>query len=84
MSRLKDPDYPAWVCDTCGQDYGTWYKKGSYIGPPHHYATYHQGTCGVCGAENIPVTSPRDYGHLAGEWRAAIIKRRKPKSDANL
>ena len=84
MSRLRDPDYPTWVCDTCGQDYGTWYKKGSYIGPPHHYATYHQGTCGVCGAENIPVTEPRDYGHLAGEWRAAIIKRRKPKSDANL
>jgi hypothetical protein len=34
------------------------------------------GTCGVCGATNVSVTEPRDYGHLEGEWRAAIIKRK--------
>lgn len=80
MSRLKDPDYPAWVCYTCGQDYGTWYKKGVYVGPPYHCSTNHMGTCGVCGATNVSVTEPRDYGHLGGEWRAAIIKRKDKKN----
>jgi len=80
MSRLKDPDYPVWVCDTCGQNFGGWYKKGYYVGPPHHYPTYHNGTCGVCGSENIPVTEPRDFGHLRARWRAAIIKRKNKMS----
>jgi len=74
MGRTKNPDYPKWVCDSCGQDFGDWYKKGSYIGPPHHCATYHAGTCDVCGLKNIPVTEPRDYGHLRAGWQAELIK----------
>jgi hypothetical protein len=27
------------------------------------------GTCGVCGATDVSVTEPRDYGHLRAEWR---------------
>jgi len=80
MSRLKDPDYPTWVCDKCGQDYGTWYKKGSYVGPPHYCSTYHMGTCGVCGSENVAVTEPRDYGHLSGEWKTSITNRKNGKT----
>jgi hypothetical protein len=38
----------------------------------------------VCGAEKIAVTEPRDYGHLEGEWRAAIIKKKEEKSNAGL
>ena len=53
-----------WVCDTCGTKYGRWHQKGKYLGPPHHCATYHMGKCDVCGAVNVPVTEPRDYGNL--------------------
>ena len=74
MTRTKDPKYPAWVCHTCGESYGTWYKRGTYVGPPHHCATMHKGTCGLCGAVNVTVTEPRDYGHLNTDWRRAIIE----------
>jgi hypothetical protein len=76
MSRANDPEYPAWICDSCGQNYGTWYKRSVYIGPPHHCATYHTGTCGVCNAKDVPVTGPRDYGHLRAKWRTEL---KKPK-----
>jgi hypothetical protein len=42
MVRSKDPEYPAWICHSCGETYGTWYKRGSYVGPPHHCATFHK------------------------------------------
>jgi hypothetical protein len=29
----------------------------------------------VCGAVDVAVTEPRDYGHLNAKWRAAIIKK---------
>jgi hypothetical protein len=76
MSRANDPQYPEWICDNCGQNYGTWYKKGMYIGPPHHCATYHNGTCGACGAVDVPVTEPRDYGHLRAKWRTELKNKR--------
>jgi len=71
----KGEDYPDWVCDDCGTTYGSWYKKGQYIGPPHHCCTYHTGKCGLCGATDVPVTQPRDYGHLTAKWRTEIIKK---------
>lgn len=69
MTRTKDPTYPQWICDACGQNFGTWYKKGTYVGPPHHYATYHEGSCDLCKQEKVPVTEPRDYGHLHAKWK---------------
>lgn len=53
-----------WVCDTCGITHGNWYKKGIYTGPKTHYATFHMGTCDICNVSNVPVTQPRDYGHI--------------------
>jgi len=76
MSRAKDPEYPTWICDNCGQNYGTWFKRGTYVGPPHHYATSHQGNCDVCGATDVPVTEPRDYGHLRAKWRSEIMNKK--------
>lgn len=74
MVRSKDPEYPAWICHSCGETYGTWYKRGSYVGPPHHCATFHKGTCEICEAEDALVTEPRDYGHLRADWMRAIIQ----------
>lgn len=74
MSRYTEPDYPQLICHVCGEAYGAWYKKGSYIGPPYHCATYHKGTCDVCGDADVAVTEPRDYGHLRAKWRNEIIK----------
>lgn len=73
MIRAKDPEYPQWVCRDCGESYGTWYKRGTYVGPPHHCATMHKGTCNLCGKTNLIVTEPRDYGHLRADWRRALI-----------
>jgi len=75
MSRYNNDDYPTQICDDCGTSYGNWYKKGYYIGPPHHCATYYNGTCDLCKADNVPVTEPRDYGHLRAKWKAEIMKR---------
>lgn len=55
--------YPTWVCDTCGTKHGKWYQPGA-IAPKMHCATYHIGKCDICGVKNVPVTEPRDYGHL--------------------
>lgn len=59
--------YPTRVCDDCGQKYGTWFSTGSYTGPVSHYATYHNGTCDICNAQDTPVTEPRDFGHIL-DW----------------
>lgn len=61
---MKKDGYPDWICDACGQKYGKWYSRGVYSGPENWYATYHQGKCEVCNAEDIPVTEPRDFGGL--------------------
>lgn len=53
-----------WICDPCGINHGRWYQKGQYLGPSKHCATYHVGTCDVCGATEVNVTEPRDYGGL--------------------
>jgi hypothetical protein len=77
MKKLKQPDYPTWVCHTCGMDYGSWYKNGTYTGPPNICSTMHLGTCGVCGATDVAVTEPRDYGYLRAEWRHELHKNTK-------
>ena len=56
--------FVAWVCNTCGIKYGKWYQSGEYYGPKHHCASYHYNSCDVCGANNVPVTEPRDFGYL--------------------
>ena len=64
MRRLMKGEefYPTWVCHTCGMKYG---KAPSAT----RMATYHLGTCDVCGSGNMAVTEPRDYGHLRPEWK---------------
>jgi len=74
MGRTKEAGYPQWICHGCGEAYGSWYKRGNYIGPPHHCATYHQGSCDLCGALDVLVTEPRDYGHLKASWRRDLLK----------
>lgn len=61
---MKKDGYPAFICNPCGEFYGKWYAKGVYSGPIPWYATYHNGTCEICDAKNVPVTEPRDYGGL--------------------
>jgi hypothetical protein len=70
MAQKKKLEYPTWVCDPCGTRYGQWYQPGT-IGPKVHYATYHMGTCDVCKSTQVPVTEPRDYGHLIESWAQA-------------
>lgn len=69
MSANSDPTYPKWICHTCGQDFGNWYQRGAYVGPPHWNVTMHQGDCQLCGLTNVTVCSPRDYGHLQKDWK---------------
>ena len=59
--------YPTWICDHCGMKYGKWYLTDTYTGPSAHCATYHQGKCDICKESDIPVTEPRDFGHLL-DW----------------
>ena len=54
---------PAWICADCGARHG---RRQPVV------ATWHNGTCGVCGRE-AAVTEPRDYGHLVPGWRDAIV-----------
>jgi hypothetical protein len=77
MAHAKDPEYPQWICHVCGEAYGAWYKRGTYIGPPYHCSTYHNGTCDLCGDTDVPVTEPRDYGHLRAKWKGEIMKSRE-------
>jgi hypothetical protein len=53
------PDYPDWICKSCGDAYG----KGM---PEGHLATWHQGECDIC-HERTLVTEPRDFKHLK-QW----------------
>ncbi len=64
MSKERKIKYPEWVCHECGISYGRWYLNGSYVGPSHYSATYHTNNCDICGAQNVQVTEPRDYGGL--------------------
>lgn len=59
--------YPSWVCNDCGMKHGAWYSQGDYCGPSSHCATYHHGKCEICGDNDVPVTEPRDFGHLV-DW----------------
>ena len=54
--------YPSWICHPCGMKHG---KRKPREGDT---ATYHTGTCGVCG-QRKPVTEPRDFGHLKDTWK---------------
>jgi len=69
--------YPVWICDDCGMKYGRWYQNGDYIGPKHNCATYHLGECDVCGKDDVPVTEPRDYGHVVDHYRERIKEQSK-------
>lgn len=51
---------PEYVCAECGATYGRVLPSVS---------TWHVGTCGVCEAEGVPVTEPRDFGGLNDNWR---------------
>lgn len=59
--------YPTWVCNDCGMRWGAWYQAGA-VAPKSHCSTCHYGTCDVCGAQEVSVTEPRDYGHLVDGW----------------
>jgi len=54
-------EYPAWIFIQCGIEYGRNSSSG--------FATYHLGECNICGRREVPVTEPRDYGHLKPEWQ---------------
>lgn len=58
--RPGDDAYPTWVCFECGEKYGR-HAPG--------ICTVHEDVCGICG-KTVPVTEPRDFGHLRDEWRA--------------
>lgn len=77
---MKRIPYPMWICDECGKKYGTWYASGAYTGPSSHCATYHLGKCDVCKDTDIPVTEPRDYGHLL-DWDV-VLRRIKSENNA--
>jgi hypothetical protein len=49
-----------WVCADCGIKWGKRDKTGTS-------ATWHIGTCGVCGHEKA-VTEPRDFRYLKEGW----------------
>jgi hypothetical protein len=54
--------YPEWICATCGC------LHGNNPTPTPHFATWHYGKCGICGAFAVEVTEPRDFGHLRKGW----------------
>lgn len=58
-SSARQRQYPDWICHDCG----TSYCKGTSA----HAATYHIDNCQCCGAEGVPCTEPRDYGHFE-QW----------------
>lgn len=59
--EAQDKSYPSWICCYCGQKYGnrSW-----------GIATWHIGTCDICG-EKTAVTEPRDFGNLKSGWEKA-------------
>lgn len=72
-----------WICNDCGTKYGHWWATGQYTGPETHYATYHIGNCEYCGARNVPVTEPRDFGGLRPFSEAKNILVNKILGDFN-
>lgn len=48
--------YPEYICHECGVRFCKGITKRS--------ATYHIGRCQCCGAQEVPVTEPRDYGYF--------------------
>ena len=58
-------DQPVWTCADCGTELGNRQPQ---------YATWHMGTCGVCG-RRMAVTEPRDFGYLRPSWRGMFPKR---------
>lgn len=73
----------AWICNDCGMKYGRWWAIGHYTGPKTHHATYHIGDCECCGARNVPVTEPRDFGGLRSSSEANNILVNKILRDFN-
>ena len=67
---MEQNKYPAWVCYRCGVQHGNWYQAEEYVGPLNHCSTWHNGTCDVCNDAKVPVTEPRDYGHLRDTWNS--------------
>ena len=63
MQSKKQRKQIDWVCNDCGVKYGRWYQPG-VRSPEISYSTYHLDTCDVCGAKEIAVTEPRDFGYL--------------------
>ena len=57
MPKLKP--YPSWICVSCGLK---GLREMNKTLPENSIATFHFGTCDVCGKEK-PVTEPRDYLH---------------------
>jgi len=53
------PEQPTWVCYKCGVKYGS-FRCG--------LATWHGGTCAVCG-KDAAVTEPKDFGYLLVGWQ---------------
>jgi hypothetical protein len=53
--------YPQWICATCGMEHGNKQTPG--------IATWHYGTCDICKKDHVPVTEPRDFGHLKETWK---------------
>lgn len=64
----KSKNYPSYICHDCGVEWGSWYVRSEYVGPPHWCSTMHMGVCDLCGKVDIAVTEPRDYGHLKKGW----------------
>jgi len=52
-------DYPAWICSDCGNKWG---RRECGV------ATWHMSACDICKTDNVPVTEPRDFGHLKDGW----------------
>jgi hypothetical protein len=59
---MKTPIYPVWICNPCGTTHG---NREAGV------ATWHIGTCYVCGMKDVNVTEPRDFGHLKSSWLVA-------------
>lgn len=59
MSRVE---YPEYVCQTCGYAWGRFPKL-------NRISCWHNGQCGICSAVEVPVTEPRDFGHLRKGWQ---------------
>ena len=64
-------DQPVWTCADCGTELGNRQPR---------YATWHMGTCGVCG-DHVAVTEARDYGYLRPSWRRERGTERTPVGD---